>query len=429
MPQPGAVPSELQYVLLLFALLVVPQVLRRYRLPAAITSVALGAGAGLGLGLFFGDPTIGLLSTLGITSLFLFAGLDVDLDELRESGVVLLQHLVIGVVVLVVVTLAVGPVFNLPLRPAVLVALALLTPSAGFILDSLGSLGVSERERFWVKGQAVATELVALATMFVVLQSTAVGRLSIAVLALGALVAALPLAFRIFAVQVVPYAPKSEFAFLLMVAVLCAFATRRLGVYYLVGAFVVGITAQRFRKRLPAIASERMVEAVERFASFFVPFYFFHAGLGLRREDFGPEALLAGAGLLAVMVPLRVGLIALHRRLALGESWRESARIAVPLLPTLVLTLVIAELLRARFAVGPAVFGGLIVYTLVNTLIPGLVLRVPPPEFESPHAPHLEVEFGPPRNAGSSAPAAGPPPPPPAPPAPPPHRGGTGLDA
>jgi Kef-type K+ transport system membrane component KefB len=413
--QRGAVPSELQYVLLLFALFVVPQVLRRYRLPAAITSVALGAGAGMGLGLFFGDPTVALLSTLGITSLFLFAGLDVEFDELRRSGVVLLQHLALGVLTLAAVAALAQAALGLPLRPAVLVALALLTPSAGFILDSLGSLGVSERERFWIKSQAVATELVALGAMFVVLQSTTVARLSTALLALVALVAALPLVFRVFALRVAPYAPKSEFAFLLMVAVLCAFATRRLGVYYLVGAFVVGVAAQRFRERLPAIASERMVEAVERFASFFVPFYFFHAGLGLRREDFGPEGLLVGAGFVAVVVPLRVGIVALHRRLALGESWRESARIAVPLLPTLVFTLVIAEVLRARFAVGPAVFGGLIVYTLVNTLIPGLLRRVPPPEFESPHAPHLGVDFRPLPDAGLLAPAPEAPPAPPRP--------------
>ena len=68
------------------------------------------------------------------------------------------------------------------------------------------------------------------------------------------------------------------------------------GVYYLVGAFVVGITAQRFRERLPAIASDQMLHAVEVFASFFVPFYFFSAGLHVRHEDFAGEALRRQAG-------------------------------------------------------------------------------------------------------------------------------------
>jgi hypothetical protein len=50
---------------------------------------------------------------------------------------------------------------------------------------------------------------------------------------------------------------------------------------------------------------------------------------------------------------------------------------------------VLAEILRERFAVPRAVFGGLIVYAAVNTMIPGLLLKLPPPEFEEPHAHEL----------------------------------------
>ena len=89
----------------------------------------------------------------------------------------------------------------------------------------------------------------------------------------------LPVLFHLFAARIVPHAPKSEFAFLILVAVVCAFVTRELGVYYLVGALVVGMAAQRFRVHLPAMASENMPHAVESFASLFVPFCFFHAGL------------------------------------------------------------------------------------------------------------------------------------------------------
>ncbi len=140
MPQTSAIPRELDYVLLLFALFVVPRILQRHRLPAAITSVALGVAAGLGLGLFAQDRTVGLLATLGIVSLFLFAGLEVDFGELRREASVLLQHIAIGVAALPVVAIAVRSALGLEWRPATLVALALLTPSTGFILDSLASL-------------------------------------------------------------------------------------------------------------------------------------------------------------------------------------------------------------------------------------------------------------------------------------------------
>ena len=61
MPAADALPPELDYILLLFALFVVPRMLQRFRLPAAITSVALGAAVGMGLGLFTRDATISLL--------------------------------------------------------------------------------------------------------------------------------------------------------------------------------------------------------------------------------------------------------------------------------------------------------------------------------------------------------------------------------
>jgi Kef-type K+ transport system membrane component KefB len=155
--------------------------------------------------------------------------------------------------------------------------------------------------------------------------------------------------------------------------------TRQLGAYYLVGAFIVGVTAQRFRQHMPAIASAQMLGAVELFASFFVPFYFFHAGLGLRASDFSQEALMLAAAFFSVMIPLRIYLVAVHRRYSLGESLRSGARIGLSLVPTLVFTLVIAEILRDRFGVPQAVFGGLIIYTLANTLLPGFILRVVPP--------------------------------------------------
>jgi Kef-type K+ transport system membrane component KefB len=148
--------------------------------------------------------------------------------------------------------------FGLSTRAALLVALGLLTPSAGFILSSLGASGMSVEERFAVKTKVIAAELLALAALFIVVQSSSARQLGIAAVSLAALLVVIPLAFRFFARFVAPYAPKSEFAFLLGVAVVTAIATRALGVYYLLGAFLVGVSAQRFRTHLPALSSEKL---------------------------------------------------------------------------------------------------------------------------------------------------------------------------
>ena len=55
------------------------------------------------------------------------------------------------------------------------------------------------------------------------------------------------------------------------------------------------------------------------------------------------------------------------------------------LLPTLVFTLVLAEILRAQYGVAPHVFGGLVLCAIVTTLVPPALLRVPPAQYDSPH--------------------------------------------
>ncbi len=47
----------------------------------------------------------------------------------------------------------------------------------------------------------------------------------------------------------------------------------------------------------------------------------------------------------------------------------------------------IQYVLQERFALSDELFGALVVFTLVNTLLPGFLLRTPPPEFDTPEVP------------------------------------------
>ena len=382
---------ELTYLLLVVGLFVLPRGLQRFRLPGAITAFALGAVASIGFHAFHGDATIELFGTLGIVSMFLFAGLEVEVEDLRRGHRVLLQHVAVQLALVAVGAFASVYFLGLEARPATLFALALFTPSTGFILDSMHSLGLSAEERYWVKANAIAAELVALAALFLIVQSADTGRLIFSALALVAMVAMLPHLFQFFDRLISPFAPRTEFTFLVLVALVCAYITRELGVYYLVGAFVVGVTAVRLRRTIPALSSERLMVGVELFASFFIPFYFFKSGLHLKSENFTLSAALMAAAILAIVVPLRVGRVALHRRWVLGEPWAVGARIGTAIVPTLVFTIVIAEILRDRFALSPVLFGALIIFTIVNTLIPGFLLRLPPSDFENPKVEKIET--------------------------------------
>ena len=398
---------EIQYMLLVLGLFIVPKALQRFRLPSAVTCLGVGAGLSIGFHLFHDDHTIKLLATFGIVAMFLFAGLEVDFAELRQGRKVLLQHIAAQLGLLAAGAVVLHFTLGLEARAALLFALALFTPSTGFILDSLHGFGLTAEERFWVKSKAIASELVALGVLFLTIQSTDAGTLGLSALALTAMVLLLPPIFRVFARVIAPFAPKTEFTFLVIVALLCAFITRELGVYYLVGAFVVGLTAVRLRKDLPELSSEKLLGGVELFASFFIPFYFLKAGLHLRAEHFTWTALAIAATLLVLVLPIRILRVAWHRKLALNEPWRVGARIGTAVIPTLVFTVVIAEILQERFNLSPELFGALIIFTLVNTLIPGFALRLPTPEFETPEVPRPPPPVTvPPVEASKHAPSA-----------------------
>ena len=369
--------KEVIYLLLIFALLVIPRALQRVNIPAPLTCLVFGISAMLWLGDGSHDPVVNLLATLGISSLFLFAGLEVDLADLRKGMWPLLTHLLIRSATLTGVAWLAWHYAGLPWQAAALLALALLTPSTGFIMDSLSQLGLDDAERFWVSSKAIAGELLALAALFVVLQAGDPVHMALSSMALLAMMVGLPLLFIGLGRWVAPHAPGSEFSLLVMVGMLAAYITYALGVYYLVGAFIAGLVARLLQQRMPSLASHENLHALRLFASFFVPFYFFNSGTKVPAEALSFEALGLGLLITLVVLPLRIAVIWLQRRVLFGESFRTSLRVALALSPTLIFTLVLAAIMRERFAISPVLFGALLLYAALTTLLPSLVFRTP----------------------------------------------------
>jgi Kef-type K+ transport system membrane component KefB len=184
-----------------------------------------------------------------------------------------------------------------------------------------------------------------------------------------------PVIMKAFASHVVHYAPKTEFAFLLVLGLFCAYITKLLGVYYLVGAFLVGVAARRFRQELPALSSDRILHTTEDFGHLFAPFYFFYAGLAIHPELAQARWLGFGALLALVLLPLRVkGVeLLLRRRMAPGEG--DPRRIALAVLPTLVFSLVLIDFLRGETDASFGLLDALTLYTIAATLTPAFFFR------------------------------------------------------
>ena len=365
---------ELVYIGLIFGLLVLPRALQRYKVPAPLSSFGLGMAAALMLDANNNNGTLSLLSILGISSLFLFAGLEIDLIGMRRAAGTLFVHLGIRTLTISAITFAFMHFLSIPWQKASLISLALMTPSTGFILESLGQLGLGTQEQFWVTTKAIGGEMFALIVLFIVLQSDSMDQLAWSSGALVAMIVGLPILFIALGRIVVPQAPGSEFSLLVMVGLLAAYLTKSLGVYYLVGAFVAGLTARLLRDRMPNLASPQNLHAVKLFASFFVPFYFFYDGMQVPSDAIQWGSLQIGLALTLVFIPLRVGSVWIQRRLLVAEDARSSFQVALALTPTLIFTLVLATILRERFGLSDSWYGGLLVYAASTTMLPSIAM-------------------------------------------------------
>jgi Kef-type K+ transport system membrane component KefB len=361
------------------ALVIVPRLLLRWGIPAPLSAFGLGLLT-LWIDYTFTGAHWSLLATLGITSLFLHAGMEVNVQEWVEEKNRLIWHIGLKMLVLLGVAGTVMYLYQIDRSLAVLIALAIVTPSTGFILNTLGRLQLNEREQFWVRNKAIASEVVALAIMFVALQTsdTAVdsGDVALRALALIGLMLALPVVFGFFGRVITPHAAGSEFSMLVMMGLVAGYITKSLGVYYLVGAFLVGLVAVLLKPRLPSMANAHNLEAVHLFATFFIPFYFFVAGTRVPAEALSTSAMAAGVVLLAIVMPVRWLVVWLQRRWLHEESNVSSVRVTIALTPTLIFTLVIAEILRARGDIDPEVFGSLLTYAVLNTVLPTLLFAL-----------------------------------------------------
>jgi Kef-type K+ transport system membrane component KefB len=370
-------PSELKYLLLIFALFVVPPLLGRWRVPAGVTAFALGGLSAALLGWFRDEPTLPLLSKFGVMALFLLAGLEVDLPSLRRHWRPISGHVALKLATLAAAAWALQRWAELSPAVAWLTGLVLLTPSTGFILESLETSPLGENEKGWTKNIAIAVELTALLILFVAMRSGSAQEFILSTGAFAALLFFLPLVLRGYARFIAPFAPNTEFAFLIMVALLTGTLTRALGTYYLVGAFMVGLVAQRFRASLPSLSSERLLYALKLFAFFFMPFYFFHAGQAFGAIELSWVGVAVGAGLLVLIVPLRVLLAWAQLRWVLGESLDKHRDVAVALLPNLVFGVVISGILLESFQIPAPLYLGLMVYTGVVSTLPAFILKSP----------------------------------------------------
>ncbi|MFZ8933725.1 MAG: cation:proton antiporter [Bacteriovoracaceae bacterium] len=365
--------QDLLYLTLFTLIQVLPKIFQRFKIPSGITALFIGAFAIIFQPQLIDDSLIKFLSQIGITSLFVFAGLEVDFKELYKDRVYLIKYLLSSILIIGVICSTIYYFFKVPLQESFILALGIFTPSAGFIINSIHSFELSSNQEYWVKSKAISKEIVAIFLLFIALQANDIKMLLLSLSFFVVLFFLLPYLFRFFFRYISPYAPDSELPFLVVLSLLAGVLSKELGAYYLVGAFAVGIVASQFKNKILKKDQEAIFSSLENFFNIFLPFYFFYAGLKIIVSDISLKAVLVAICFSLIFIPVRVFLI----RIFLGglqQKRKESTfNISLSLMPTLVFGLVIMSILKERAILPSYLIYALIIYTIITSLLPSIV--------------------------------------------------------
>lgn len=370
-----SISNDLEYLAIFTFVLLLPKVLLQFRIPTGITALLLGLAFGAWDPELKNDQLFKFLSQIGITSLFVFAGLEINFEELKQDKKYLLQYIFKSTVALLAIAFALGNIFDLSFQASFILSLGIVTPSAGFIINSLHSYEIGKDQEYWIKSKAISKEILSVLLLFVALQIDKPVNLAVSSVFFLGLFFVIPVIFKFFFRFVSPYAPNSEVPMLVVVSLACGVISKELGAYYLVGAFIVGLVGSRFKEKIFSETEDVLFKQLSSFFNVFLPFYFFYAGLKLKFTGFDQSALLYGLAFLLVFVPFRLMLNSLSLKLFMKSIKDKGGAISLSLMPTLIFGLVIAGILKERNLLEAKYIYALIFYTLCSSLIPSFFVN------------------------------------------------------
>jgi Kef-type K+ transport system membrane component KefB len=372
-----------KFLIILAILFFIPKVIYRIRkIPYAITEIILGVILALTLPLFFYiDDTLTVLSAIGIITIFISGGMEADLDFIIKEKSAISEILIIQTIIVVALALGLNTIFHLTKQISILIALALATPSAGYVFSFLKSTSMSRKDKQNVQSVVVSLEILNILLLLVMLNLGSIWMIIFKIATIIALILLLPILLHFLYQKIFQKVIGAEFGLIFVIALLSAFATDYLGVHFIIGAFVAGIVSIKF---LDKIKSEKFITSAKHsniiqgftfFAAIFAPFYFFMTGLMLNKDILTLKAGLIAISAVIVISALRYGTFYLYGKYALKERQAPAMKSAIIYLPTLVFTFVIAEILRERFDIAPFIFGALLIYGILTSIIPMFFMK------------------------------------------------------
>jgi hypothetical protein len=92
-------------------------------------------------------------------------------------------------------------------------------------------------------------------------------------------------------------------------------------------------------------------------------------------QIFTKDALIISLVILAITLPIKIISVVIQRRFSFTENWRDNFTIAISLTPTLIFGMVLADILKEKFGLSDSLYVGLIIYSLLTTIVSQILLK------------------------------------------------------
>ena len=356
---------------------------QRFGQPAVLGELVAGVilgGSVLGV-LDPGDPVIAALAELGVIVLLFQIGLHTSLGTLIKVGPAATAVALVGVAVPFTLGYFGMRALGVELVPALVAGAALTATSVGIsarVLSDLGRLDSIEGQV--VLGAAVLDDIVGLIILSIIagivggVEVTALGILGKTAIALGFVVVSLVLGRVVIPMLFLMVAgirqPGTIGLFALAFAFALAWLAQSVGSALIIGAFTAGLILH------PTSMRDEIEERVTTIGHFFVPIFFASIGAAVELGALADSRSLLIGGVLVI-----VGV--LGKVVAGWAPWRFQGQrllVGVAMIPRGEVGLIFAQMGLTSGAIGPDLFGAIMLMVLVTTFVtPPLLSRIARP--------------------------------------------------
>ena len=352
--------------------------------PAVLGELVAGVVIGVsGFGIVnAGDPTIHLLSELGVILLLFLIGLETDLNKLLAVGSASTVVAAVGVALPFLLGFLLGRQLGFGSVLSIFLGATLTATSVGITARVFSDLGhLQTRESQVVLGAAVIDDIVGLVILTVVSaiargeSMSATGIALTALIAFGFVAAAILLG-RFFAPPLIRIVArlqvgKALFFASIMFAFGLAYLAEELGSAMIVGAFAAGVVLARTER------GHQIEREVRDVAQFFIPIFFVVVGAAIDLGQLNPADPQGRRNLTIGLLLTLVGVISkvIAGFSAPGRGLRRLV-IGVGMVPRGEVGLIFAQIGLASGILSGALFSSVALMVMITTFITPPALRI-----------------------------------------------------